>query len=223
VGRRGARRPRRHARNAGAGDRRLFHRTPRRWWPARLARESCRCRTTWDSADACKPATSWPSSWDMQYVIRVDGDGQHDARDIPRVFDALAHLGLRDGDRIALHRRKRRPLRPRAATGHTLLSHGAASHLGTARPRSDFRFRGSEPQRFAGFQQKLSRWNIRRSKRWWCCSANDSASWRSLAACTRAPPAAPRSRPAIDLLHRARAARSIRECAQIRPAGAASR
>ncbi|MGA3042468.1 MAG: glycosyltransferase family 2 protein, partial [Bryobacteraceae bacterium] len=27
------------------------------------------------------------------YVIRVDGDGQHDARDIPRVFDALRTSG----------------------------------------------------------------------------------------------------------------------------------
>jgi hypothetical protein len=28
-----------------------------------------------------------------QYVIRVDGDGQHDARDIPKVFDALRSSG----------------------------------------------------------------------------------------------------------------------------------
>jgi glycosyltransferase involved in cell wall biosynthesis len=28
-----------------------------------------------------------------QYVIRVDGDGQHDPRDIPRLFDALRHSG----------------------------------------------------------------------------------------------------------------------------------
>ncbi len=28
-----------------------------------------------------------------EYVIRVDGDGQHDARDIPRVFDALKKTG----------------------------------------------------------------------------------------------------------------------------------
>ena len=29
----------------------------------------------------------------FQYVIRVDGDGQHDARDIPRIFDALKTSG----------------------------------------------------------------------------------------------------------------------------------
>jgi glycosyltransferase involved in cell wall biosynthesis len=29
----------------------------------------------------------------FQYVIRVDGDGQHDARDIPRIFDRLRHSG----------------------------------------------------------------------------------------------------------------------------------
>ena len=29
----------------------------------------------------------------FQYVIRVDGDGQHDARDIPRVFDKLRSTG----------------------------------------------------------------------------------------------------------------------------------
>jgi hypothetical protein len=28
-----------------------------------------------------------------QYVIRVDGDGQHDARDIPRIFEALRSSG----------------------------------------------------------------------------------------------------------------------------------
>jgi len=28
-----------------------------------------------------------------QYVIRVDGDGQHDARDIPKVFEALCESG----------------------------------------------------------------------------------------------------------------------------------
>ena len=29
----------------------------------------------------------------FQYVIRVDGDGQHDARDIPRIYDALRKSG----------------------------------------------------------------------------------------------------------------------------------
>ncbi|HLH20183.1 MAG TPA: glycosyltransferase family 2 protein [Bryobacteraceae bacterium] len=29
----------------------------------------------------------------FQYVIRVDGDGQHDARDIPRIFEALRSSG----------------------------------------------------------------------------------------------------------------------------------
>ena len=41
----------------------------------------------------------------FQYVIRVDGDGQHDARDIPaRVRAAEVHR-LRNGDRLALRRR----------------------------------------------------------------------------------------------------------------------
>jgi glycosyltransferase involved in cell wall biosynthesis len=29
----------------------------------------------------------------FEYVIRVDGDGQHDARDIPRILDRLKHSG----------------------------------------------------------------------------------------------------------------------------------
>src|SRR5204862_1710927 len=29
----------------------------------------------------------------FEYVIRVDGDGQHDARDIPRIFEALRKSG----------------------------------------------------------------------------------------------------------------------------------
>ncbi len=34
-------------------------------------------------------------AWELgyQFVIRVDGDGQHDARDIPRVFEALKSTG----------------------------------------------------------------------------------------------------------------------------------
>jgi glycosyltransferase involved in cell wall biosynthesis len=34
-------------------------------------------------------------AWELgyQYVIRVDGDGQHDARDIPRVFETLKSTG----------------------------------------------------------------------------------------------------------------------------------
>ena len=47
----------------------------------------CRCRTISGSAAACRPGTSWPTSSGFEYVIRVDGDGQHDARDIPRVFE----------------------------------------------------------------------------------------------------------------------------------------
>jgi glycosyltransferase involved in cell wall biosynthesis len=34
-------------------------------------------------------------AWELgyQYVIRVDGDGQHDARDIPRIFETLKSTG----------------------------------------------------------------------------------------------------------------------------------
>ena len=34
-------------------------------------------------------------AWELgyQYVIRVDGDGQHDARDIPRIFETLRSTG----------------------------------------------------------------------------------------------------------------------------------
>ena len=34
-------------------------------------------------------------AWELgyQYVIRVDGDGQHDARDIPRIFETLISTG----------------------------------------------------------------------------------------------------------------------------------
>jgi glycosyltransferase involved in cell wall biosynthesis len=34
-------------------------------------------------------------AWELgyQYVIRVDGDGQHDARDIPRIFESLKSTG----------------------------------------------------------------------------------------------------------------------------------
>ena len=41
------------------------------------------------------------------YVIRVDGDGQHDPRDIPRLLETLRRVELRDGDRLAICGRER--------------------------------------------------------------------------------------------------------------------
>ena len=95
IAERGARHPRARARCAGAGDRRLFGRRHHRAWRARPAPRSCRCRITWAWADACRPATSWPTSWGSDYVIRVDGDGQHDAARHP------AHLRAAQGHRAA--------------------------------------------------------------------------------------------------------------------------
>ena len=47
----------------------------------------------------------------FDYVIRVDGDGQHSAEDIPRVFDVLKKVEVPDGDRVTLFRRNRRTTR----------------------------------------------------------------------------------------------------------------
>ena len=92
----------------------------------------------------------------FDYVIRVDGDGQHDARDIPRVLDALRSTGceMAIGSRFvedngATHER-------RAGNRDPVFPDGAAADPGPAGARPDFRFRRREPARAGSLQPQLS-------------------------------------------------------------------
>ena len=68
------------------------------------------------------------------YVIRVDGDGQHDPRDIPKILEALRAGRLRDGDRIAIRERQGPQLQRLVALGwNRLLPRRSAAHSGQVR------------------------------------------------------------------------------------------
>ena len=81
------------------------------------------------------------------YVIRVDGDGQHDPRDIPRILAALEREGCEmvigsrfvngDGAHSGLLRGR----------GNRVFPRRAAADSGQDRARSDLRIRGREPHR----------------------------------------------------------------------------
>ncbi len=151
--------------------------------------------------------------------IRDPGGWRRPARRArhPAHSRAAEDLGLRDGDRLALRRRERHRTTGRVrGAGHPVLPHGAAAHSGQAGARPHFRFRGREPQRAGRFQPQLSRWNIRKSKRWWCCSAAASASRKC--PCKMRPRVTGRSSitaAQIALLHCARAAGRVRERAEV--------
>jgi len=71
------------------------------WWmilprttPSRkhggAARPSCLCRITW-LGGCVQAGYRLAFELDFDYVIRVDGDGQHDPSDIPAILTALQH------------------------------------------------------------------------------------------------------------------------------------
>ena len=74
---------------------------------------SWHCRITSGLGGAVQAGYKLAFELGFEYVIRVDGDGQHSAEDIPRVFEVLAEVGLSDGDRITLPRRSRATTRAR--------------------------------------------------------------------------------------------------------------
>jgi len=97
--------------------------------------ESSPCRTTWGSAAACRRATTLAHELGFEYVIRVDGDGQHDARDIPRILERLKSSRCEDGDRLALvvhmvRGRFERPQHPALAGGYPSFSAVLRAHPG---------------------------------------------------------------------------------------------
>jgi glycosyltransferase involved in cell wall biosynthesis len=117
-----------------------------------------------------------------QYVIRVDGDGQHDARDIPRVLEALRTSGCEMviGSRF---------VNGDAASTGVIRGLGIRFFRMVLRPILGQRVH-DPTSGFVGVNRNAL-------QLWWCCSASDSDLWRFPAACIRAPPAARRSRPSV--------------------------
>ena len=109
------------------------------------------------------------------YVIRVDGDGQHDPCDIPKILDTLEREGCEmvigsrflDGSgeyagplravAIVFFRAVLRPILGRPVRD----------------PTSDLWASIAPRWRFSA---GVFRWNIPRSRRWWCCRGDGSIS-----------------------------------------------
>ena len=79
------------------------------------------------------------------YVIRVDGDGQHDARDIPRVFETLRTSGCEMVIGSRYLENNGGGTSARANSRYSILSHDAAAHPRQDRTRSYIGIRGCEP------------------------------------------------------------------------------
>ena len=160
---------------AGAGHRRLFARRHHRR-RAQAGAEVLSLPHHLGLGGCVQAGYKLAYSLGFQYVIRVDGDGQHDARDIPPFSTGCKSSGCEMviGSRFVQENGSADGLR--AFAGHPLLPHGTAPHPGQAGLRSHFRIRGRQPPRAATSSAAAFRWNIRKSKRWWCCSAAVSAS-----------------------------------------------
>jgi glycosyltransferase involved in cell wall biosynthesis len=123
----------------------------------------------------------------FSYVIRVDGDGQHNPADIPRLYDTLVTSGVEMVIETTA-----------TPAGHAdWVSRSFACSCGLS---SDNRFVILLPVSSASTSERsqylpaASRSNIRKLRRWSCCSASVSGSWRCLARCGRGGRAAPASR-----------------------------
>ena len=202
---------------AGAGDRRLFAGFHARRGAAGRRRNARPAPSPRSGRSGAGRATSWPIELGFEYVIRVDGDGQHDARDIPRILDRLKQLRLRDGDRVALRRGKPELAdRGGAVAGHPLLPHGAAAHSGPAGARSDLRIRGRQPPRPGPVQPQFPA-RVPRDRGPGRAAAQ-AVPLRGSALPHAAAPGRPvlHHRAEIAVLHRPRAAGGVRQRAAIR-------
>ena len=116
------------------------------------------------------------------YVIRVDGDGQHDPGDIPRILEALRKTGCQMviGSRFVA-RNGQHTTAPRAIGIH--FSACCSGRFWARRctippPDSWASIARRWPYSAAAFRS-----NTRRLRRWWCCSAGAFSSWRCPVTC----------------------------------------
>ena len=152
-----------------------------------------------------------------EYVIRVDGDGQHDPADIPRSLKALEREGCEMVIGSRFRQRHRRALRRAPRHLESVLPRRAAAHSGQTGARSDLRIRGREPHRAGLFSPQLSA-GISGDRGAGGAAAQALPLRRKCpAACGRAGPAAA-SITAVKSLYYicARAAGRVRERAEVR-------
>ena len=151
----------------------------------RPAQECCLCRIIWAWADAVQAGYRLAFELGFDYVIRVDGDGQHDPRDIPKILEALEREGCEMviGSRFVNGSGEHSGVA--AGGGHRFLSRRAAADSGPSGARSHFRVRRRKSRARWPCSARVFRWNIRKSRLWWCCSASDSGSSKCRAGCGR--------------------------------------
>ena len=92
----------------------------------------------------------------FDYVIRVDGDGQHEARDIPKIRQTLIETGAEVVIGSRFIERGRRTHVVFQIYGNRLLSDSVAGHIGQTYPRSHVRLRRRKPNGVAGLLADLS-------------------------------------------------------------------
>ena len=97
------------------------------------------CRITWAWAAACKPATSSPTNSAIEYVIRVDGDGQHDPRYIPDLLKVLRETGCHMVIGSRFYNGNGNAHQRGSGHGHLGVSAGACGRSWAAGARSDIR------------------------------------------------------------------------------------
>ena len=56
-------------------------------------RRGSRCRSGWASAARCEPGFATPCAQGYEYVVRMDGDGQHRACDVARMLAPVVQGG----------------------------------------------------------------------------------------------------------------------------------
>ncbi len=108
-----------------------------------------------------------------EYVIRVDGDGQHNPRDIPRVLDRLitTHCEMVIGSRF-VERNGSKATRMRGA-GILFFRAVLRPVLGQWVYDPTSGFVGVNRRALKVFARSFPL-SIPRSRRWWCCSASGS-------------------------------------------------
>ena len=67
-------------------------------------------RSIWESAEPCRRAICTRESVTIEVAVQVDGDGQHDPREIPRLLARLAGRGGQYGHRVPVPGASRRRL-----------------------------------------------------------------------------------------------------------------
>ena len=102
--------------------------------------------------------TGYKLAYEMgfDYVIRVDGDGQHEAADIPKILDTLIATGSEFviGSRFIEDAGNQHIVRE--ICGYQLLPGAAEANSGTHDSRSDFRLRRRQPESAAGLRAQFS-------------------------------------------------------------------